>query len=230
MCCDVGMTLSAEDEVTGFLGGEQMRRIIFFCLIVVLLSVCPVRADLVVRDYLGNGQTLVLDTETGYHWYRNLPYFLGMTYEQQQEEIALLDDYGGVMDGWHMATHMEMTTLWENHPEAMGKYMFTPTQEPYYSETRHNQVRTHAARYDGTSIYDECHQATYLYVENYGYDDEMWYKDFLLNDLWDGHTSTSAWVVTQAPLVPIPGAMILAATGLLYSALGLKRLHRKHPD
>jgi len=69
-----------------------MKRIHLFCLAAVLLLTGTISAELVVRDYLGNGQLVVEDTrDGGNHWYSNLADFTNMTYAQQIAAIANLN-------------------------------------------------------------------------------------------------------------------------------------------
>ena len=81
-----------------------MKRICISCLVVTLLIIVPVKADLVEQDYLNNGQKVVLDTATGYHWYWGMNYFDDMTYDQQITTIDGLATYGNIAGGWHMAS------------------------------------------------------------------------------------------------------------------------------
>ena len=77
-----------------------MKRIHSFCIAAVLLTTGTLTADLIVQDYLGNGQIVVQDTRPGSgHWYANLPDFANMTYAQQVTAIAALGTYGNMAAG-----------------------------------------------------------------------------------------------------------------------------------
>ena len=205
-----------------------MRRIHCFCLTGFLLLAGSVQADLVVQDYLGNGQQVVLDTVTGYHWYRNLNDFTNMTYEMQIDAISDLGSYGNISGGWHMATLTEMETLWACPESAIaGVFPRTDLWVPHpYGDTY--------ARYEEVCPWTSTpsHFMGIIYRDHFtgvlsnlvplsagGIQDDLM-----------GHWA--AWVVTAAPVVtvPTPSAVLLAATGLLSSTRGLKRLRRKRQE
>lgn len=103
-----------------------MKKRGFFCIVTLLLITGTTDADLVVKDYLGNGESVVYDTVTGYHWYRNLPYFTNMTYAQQITAIAGLGTFGNISGGWHMATLEDIQSLAANPGQSIVD-TFLPT-------------------------------------------------------------------------------------------------------
>ena len=199
-----------------------MRRIHYFCLTSVLLSSVAVQADLVVQDYLGNGQKVVLDNVSGYHWYWNLPDFTNKSYQDQIDAIADLGNYGGIDGGWRMATADDMAGLWAYTAPALAT-AFPKTGEctnPYWGLATYRRGRVESSNDPGNT--HMVYGVTWIPTE--------WFKTIV--SLHDSETpdSLSAWVVSPAPVVPEPTSVILAATGLLSSTLGLKRLRRKHQE
>ena len=202
-----------------------MKKIPLLCIMVVLLSAVSLRADLVVQDYLGNGQQVVLDTATGYHWYWNLNDFTTRTYAEQIDAISGLGSYGNIAGGWHMATRSEMNTLWSYPASVLGGVFPYTCIDPYGEVIR--------GRSD--DLMTMCHPG-YDHASPQVYE---WSSGWMVSSLgylgiydWQRCVTTGAWVVSTAPVVPIPipGALALAAMGLLSSTLGLNRLRRKHQE
>jgi len=215
-----------------------MRRIYFFCLIVVLISVCPVRAAVVVQDYLGNGQNVVLDTNTGYHWYSHLPDFGAMTYDQQLTAIGALGNYGNLDGGWRMASAAEVEALFINSADDLvASFSYTgiipPLPIPPYNVSWLGRTTTPVTIDPSLRRRGEMHAFSVVSPDGP-------YSTVSANvpdaGVPDSHsnTLTSAWIVTDASVIqepsviPAPGALMLAVTGLLSSAVVRKRLRGKN--
>jgi hypothetical protein len=198
-----------------------VKRIYLFSLGVVLLTIGPARADLIVEEHVP-GQKVTLDTATGNYWYWNLEDFTDKDYDEQITAIEDLGTYGNVAGGWHMATESEIHALFSNDPqEVAGSFNYT-----------------HIFIWPGLTIYEwigRCNyqpptEPDYYYTYSVNADDEFGNGAYFEIDCKLGTSETcaiGAWVVSESALVPAPGALVLAATGLLSSTLGLKRLRRK---
>lgn len=190
-------------------------------IVVCFIALCitqNAQSDLMVKE-LVPGQKVTLDDLTGNYWYWNLADFANMTYAEQITAIDGLGTYGYIAGGWHMATQFEMEELWDNYTG------------PQLAESFAGTVMTplnHFARYDRTYLPGWTEWHTCGILMNGGA------EKFLLGPHgvadWHGAYWLGAWVTTDAPVVPVPPAVILAASGLLTSALGLKRLRRKHQE
>ena len=193
-----------------------MKRIQFLCIAAVLLLTGTASADLVVQDYLDNGEKVTLDTVTGNYWYWNLADFVDMTYDEQMSAIAGLGTYGNIAGGWHMATLDEMEALWAQGADEIRSGFFptgiSPSQYVYIG------------RYD---LIHSAGQHYYVYAQAVVGGPAMiaTLPHFGVPDAITVHI-LGAWVTTDAAVVPAPGALVLAATGLL-SVLGVNRWCRK---
>ena len=198
-----------------------MKRIQFLCVAVVLLLTNTVTAGLMVQEYV-SGQKVTLDTTTGNYWYWNLADFINKTYAEQITAIAGLGTYGNIAGGWHMATKSEMQALWAN-----GAAEVTGSFNPNYISTISTNFK---GRYEeavtiGGSV--PGHELGLAQITSGYPSGVLWpLPQAMLSDA-TSEIYTSAWVVSDHAVVPVPGALLLAATGLLSSTLGLKRLHRK---
>jgi hypothetical protein len=202
-----------------------MTRTYFFCLTTVLLTRGLVWADLAVKEYVaGSGEFVTFDDQTGYHWYWNLPDFVDMTYGEQTAEIAGLGTYGYIAHGWHMASPEEMGTLWSYDADTIMS-MFRRSGDIISD----SQPYTYwAGRYDGEGFGDEEHLACFVSTHD-GTTQKVPLGHYSVHDeTRREHLST--WVVSNQSVVPLPTSLILAATGLLSSTLGLNRLRRKHEE
>lgn len=188
-----------------------MKSIYIFFLLVLLLVIVPVRADLVVQDYLNNGQKVVLDTSTGYHWYWNMGDFLNMTYFEQKTAITGLGTYGNIAGGWHMATGSEFGHLSGTVPApqaiaSFGAWSYNPGWEV-------------SGRYDSPHD-DNSHFIAAVYTTStwaaatWSLVDVIDYVDHLPDP------RLAAWVVSDHAVIPVPGAVLLGILGL--GAAGLK--------
>jgi len=189
-----------------------MKRILFLTVAVVILSPRPVSANLWVYEYIP-GEKVIFDTKTENYWYRHLPDFVSMTYGEQITKIAGLGTYGHIDGGWHMASWEEITALWAGYSGQLLSLAFTETDiDPL--------GRSHLGRY-------EYSDTVGLHYVGYMHDDgNIRGLDGLVSDDWR-FDSVGAWVTSDSPVVPVPGALILTATGLL-SMLGFKRWRGKH--
>ena len=189
-----------------------MKRIYLFSLAAVLLLTGTASADLMVSDYLGNGEKVTFDDVSGNHWYWNLYDFAWKTYGEQITAIDNLNlvNYGNIAGGWHMPTKSEIDALLTyTDMEVINSFNITPTW-PIIK-----------IRYDDPSPYTDFHRVTEIHmVDPYHIQD---------SNVWDySETGTFlAWATTGAAVVPAPPAVVLATTGLLSSMLGLNRLRRK---
>lgn len=197
-----------------------MKRILFSCVATVLLLSGTVSADLIVKEYIP-GEKVTLDTETGHYWYWNLADFVNMTYDEQITAIDGLGKYGFVDGGWHMATLQEFDTFFNRTTAPELAVSFSPTR------------RGDMDSFDMLARVDFLYQPISWTHPYGGISGEPGHWDYyrpptssMLDALRD--PSVGAWVTSNSSLVPVPPAVILAATGLLSSMLGLNRLHRKH--
>lgn len=195
-----------------------MRRFIFLSGAIVLLATGLVRADLMVQEHI-IGQKVTFDTNTNYYWYWNLADFVSMDYAEQKAKIAGLGAYGNIAGGWHMAKAKDIVWLWNNYTanqlaDAFGMSSF---------DAFHNV--SHLGRIDeapdwciGYHFGEQIVGGTKVDLLGIIYPDDQ--RAYYLG----------AWVCTEQQLVPLPPAVILAATGMLSATLGLKRLRRKHQE
>ena len=185
------------------------RRIQFLCVAAVLLATGTVGADLSVYEYVP-GQKVTLDTNTGNYWYWDLDVFGGMTYAAQMSTIAGLGTYGNIDGGWHMATGTEMQALWDAYDAPALGAAFNPTLPPGLWMGRYDESWA-----PGKHFLAYTHQIAKGHLG--------------LGSTYDSYASwdIGAWVTTDAPVVPVPGAVGLAATGLLTLLLGVNPLRRK---
>lgn len=203
-----------------------MKRIPFFLVAAVLLLTGAASADLSVHDYLGNGQLVVEDTQPGgNYWYWNLADFVSKTYDEQIAAIAVLNiapPYGNIAGGWHMADHDEMSQLW-----GYSRYDLESAFGPSYTETQYADPEG-----GGFFLY-----TTYSGRSNHEYDTDNHYTPSIhlgtkygLHDSWvrddEVYVNRGAWVTTSSSVVPVPGAFILAALGLLTVGAKLRRHKR----
>ena len=191
-----------------------MKRVYIYCAAAVLLLTGPVGADLLVQDYLGNGEKVTFDTNTGNHWYWNLADFVNMDYDTQIATIAGLGTYGNIAGGWHMASHSEMQTLFPYAGQPiLSAFGWPPDPSPSYFLW---------GRYDDVSYFDPDSHYSVIVL------DDGFMTPLHTNYIPDYYSAplVGAWVTTEAALVPAPGALVLAATGLL-SVLGVNRWRRK---
>ena len=202
-----------------------MKRIHISCVAAVLLLTGVASADLTVYEYVP-GERVTYDDVTGYYWYTDLMDFSYMTYNEQTSAIADLGTYGGIAGGWHRA-YMEMSGLIDNGPAAIGGHFEIVEISP-------RAVAWRGFYDDGDAGWEETgfvglYEVWYV---DHDWDDPIgWYWADLAADTpydgWAGGGFFPSWVVSTHPMVPLPGAVILATTGLLSSTLGLKRLRRK---
>lgn len=206
-------------------GGRKMKRILLFSLIAVLISPGPVSAVLTVNEYIP-GEKVTLDSNTGNYWYWNLPDFVNMTYGEQNTAIAGLGNYGNIAGGWHMATLDEMTALWVYDAFTIAS-SFAPTLHLPTGQVRTVWQGRYDRVYPGTPVGHAIAELREVVMS----DLQIYYSKFNLVTLGapdsTRHTMLGSWVVSSQPVVPVPGSLLLAATGLL-SMLGLKRWRRKH--
>lgn len=193
-----------------------MRRLItIFAVAVLILSTGSVRADLIVQDYLGNVQTVVLDTATGYHWYADLTDFTNMTLEEQTSEISGLGNYGGINGGWHMADTTEMEGLWSYDSEVIAGAF-----EPTFGENKYGYYADWEGRYNSDSLVGSDHYwaliDAHVGFSYYKSPIETYCNGF---DDWR-YAATGAWVTTHNAVVPVPSAVLLGILGL--GAVGFK--------
>jgi hypothetical protein len=210
-----------------------MKRIYLFSLSVVLLATGAVSADLTVYEYK-SGEKVTLDTVTGNYWYWNLEDFVNITYPQQSTAIAGLGNYGGVLGGWHMASHTEVAALFSYPASEIGE-AFAPTKTE--TVTVPGSTGPIVIADDQYWMGLEDHIVDPTVSPPWRYSAQVVHDK--ITDTWvkaqDGGTSSNnysslslgAWVTSSSPVVPVPGALVLAATGLLSSLLGVNRWRRK---
>jgi hypothetical protein len=199
-----------------------MKRTHLFCVAVALLLAGTANADLTVYEY-ASGEKVTLDTATGNYWIWDVNHFTEMTYAQQISAIAGLGTYGNIAGGWHMATYSDMEELW-----AYDKWdLLASFNETWVKPMEGGEI---LGRYD-YSVTSDYHYALMVYSS-------IWvtYKwDLPGSGLLDTATAddngfpVGAWVVVSDPtVIPAPGALVLAAIGLLSSLPGINRLrHRR---
>ena len=129
-----------------------------------------------------------------------------------------------------MATGPEMSGLWGNGIQGVDPagYEATEIAGSFAPSWSNAHATVWIGRYDEEG--DAGYHMTLLIGENHNPPTP------LMKDPWPGYQDTDdaptleAWVTTDASVVPAPGALVLAATGLLSSTLGLKRLRRKRQE
>ncbi len=191
-----------------------MKRIYISCIVVALLNVASARADLFVREYVsGSGELVTFDDQTGYHWYTMVGDFVNMTYAEQLLEIANLNvvTYGGIAEGWHLATRSEMETLWEYDASVIaGSFGGTGSMRTY-------------GRYESVPSTDN-HYVGQVWYSDYWH---KWLKNnltalYTAND-YTAYSNTGAWIVTDQAVVPVPGAVLLGMLGLSVAGIKLRK-------
>lgn len=192
-----------------------MKRKGFFCVAAVLLLTGTVRAALTVYEYVP-GQKVTLDTLTGNYWYWNLEDFVNMTYAEQMADIAGLGTYGNIAGGWHMADEDEMDSLFSHSAEDIGTSFAASDAEALQPWNWHGRA-------DIPSVTDS-HLAPHVYMNLLT--SVYWYSTPVLSVLDSLSSDVGAWVTTAAPVVPVPGSLILATFGLLTVGVKLRRRKR----
>lgn len=170
------------------------------------------------------GQKVTLDTNTGNYWYYGLTRFDDKTYNEQINEISGLGTYGNIAGGWHLATFSEMTALWSYSGDTIGSNF-----EPAGYGAPSPNAEIWAGRFEWKpQTPDEHGYAGIYHMASGSYNMDI-LGDKSIPDL-DTSAWISAWVTTDAQVVPVPPAVILTMTGVLTSALGLNILRRKHRE
>ena len=192
-----------------------MKRITLFSVVAVLLLTGTSSADLIVSEFV-SGENVTLDEGSGNYWYWNHADFVNMTYGQQITAINLLGTYGGIAGGWHLATLPEMEVLWTNSQTdimaAFGSGSPSVTGLDFYS----------ISRYELQKVGEGSHSVA-------GGNTVPWLPLIFISRFdTDVYPYLGAWVVSDHAVIPLPSSLILAATGLLPSMLGLNRWRRKH--
>ena len=196
-----------------------MKRILLFCLAAVLLTSGSVRADLQMYEYV-SGQKVTLDTNTGNYWYWNLADFVNMTYAEQITDISGLGNYGYISGGWHMASAVEMASLWANDSAAIASgFSITGT------------LMTGELLWRGR--YDEVgppwagpgwHLASQLLADpTLTFFDKVDLSNSMIIDDISPFTDIGAWVTTNSSVVPLPGAVLLGMIGLSVAGVKLRK-------
>ena len=191
-----------------------MKRILLFLVVAVLLLTGTASANLTVYEYV-TGEKVTLDTATGNYWYWNLVDFVNMTYFEQISAIDELGTYGHIAGGWHMASLSEMQALWTYSGLTIKSSFHPPGLAAEWAKYDHG-------RYDFVPYY-----VIYGVHGGAGQWVGSWYPLGIIT-VTDGmsYGSIGAWVVTDAPVVPSPSAVVLATTGLL-CLLGAKLRGRR---
>ena len=184
------------------------------------------RCELFVYEYV-LGEKVVYDDSTELYWYWNLADFVDMTYDEQQAEIAGLGTYGYIDGGWHMASGVEMESLWNNTSEAITS-SFAPSWAEHSDPL--NLWDLYAGRYDVVSLYTSQNhfyaeilqntstQFGTTYYRTPGLYLQGWDIDDGTRENWMG-----AWVVTGQEVVPLPGAVLLSGIGIVFASCKLRR-------
>lgn len=193
-----------------------MKRFLLFLVAAVLLLTGTASADLIVHDYLGNGEKVTLDTVTGKYWYWNLQDFVNMLYSEQVSAIgAISPTYGNIAGGWHMASRSEMLDLW--------LYSETDITSAFLSAYGTIDWPIHTiARYESIPLpYDDQRYTA-------GRLNWVWYppEDGATVGHWSVSPFLSAWVTTDATVVPVPPSVVMVTTGFL-TLLGIKLKGRR---
>jgi hypothetical protein len=174
------------------------------------------------------GQKVTYDDATGNYWYYILADFANKTYGEQTEAIDDLGTYGNIDGGWHMATPEEWAELWDEYAGKSVEGLFEPTFDGVTGKAW--MGRSEDFIIAGFPYKTYIHGGIAIRTsDGITYDWDEGPSHF---DTRDSETATflGAWVVSDQAVVPAPGALVLAATGLLSSTLGLNRLRRKHQE
>jgi len=209
------------------------------CIAVILLLSVAADAALTVHEYVP-GQKVTLDTATGHYWYWNLEDFVSMTYPQQVAAIAGLGNYGGVLGGWHMASHDEVAALF-SYPasEIGGAFGTTRTHTLSVPIPPHDPIVLFDEEYwmgREDHIVDPLVTPPWRYGPYVTHDKiaDTWEKSQDSGSAADPYLSIyfGAWVTSQSGLVPAgneipaPSALLLSVIGVT-SLIGAKRKRRR---
>jgi hypothetical protein len=169
-----------------------------------------------VKEYVP-GEKVTLDTNTGDYWYWNLADFVNKTYTEQNTAIAGLGRYGNLAGGWHMATGAEITQLWGYDASDIGAA---------FNLTYDDDIDTWwAGRYD-KALPNYSPPSHYFAAVKYYKGPASWFRGSLDID-WtidaDRYPHIGAWVTTDAPVVPVPAAVLLGILGLSVAGLKLRK-------
>ena len=206
----------------------------YLCLAMVLLLAGTASADLTVYEYVPV-QKVTWDTTYKWYWYWNVADFTNKTYDEQIAAIADLGTYGNIAGGWHMATGREIQLLFRSDHDAATIFShFNPTWPVVNSfgeiagrydrvphEDAHNFARVwtidNGETYEITTILSDGDSGLAVLDSN-----KAWYPLGVLHPL-------GAWVVASnnPTVIPAPGALVLAAIGLLTYLPGINRLRRQ---
>jgi hypothetical protein len=201
-----------------------MKRIQISCVVAVLLLTGIAPATLIVKEYIP-GQKVTLDTNTGNHWIWDLSLFTNKTYGQQISDIAGLGTYGNIGGGWHMADLAEMGPLWSySFTEISGAFNTSDVfvLDPgdwyhiYWSGRYDDPTPVGTAHYVGTLFEERIYSTSTFITIKSPLGVESYPDSTLLPQL-------GAWVTTDAPVVPAPGAIILGTLGLSLAGWKLRR-------
>ena len=192
-----------------------MKKTKSFCIAAVLLLTGAVTADLQVYEHVP-GQKVTLDTATGNYWYWDLTDLVKMSYTEQISAISGLGTYGGVNGGWHMATRAEMDVLYNYANSALE--VATSFARTVSQPGTGNGVW--AGRIDELTPAGTEHHSPRIYQN--GPTAYAWqYPCDAFSDA--ARDEISAWITSSAPLVPLPGAVVLGAIGLGLAGWKLRR-------
>jgi len=202
-----------------------MNRVHFCSVAAVLLLSSVAGASLIVHEYVPD-QKVTLDTTTGKHWYWDIATFVGSTYDQQILAIEGLGTYGNIAGGWRMATYADIEELWAYD----GWDLLASFNQTWATPMTAGGF---LGRYDNAASTDSHYllsvSLSILMPEPFksALPGSEFLDSYLLYPGPDQGLPVGAFVVSDAAVVPAPGALVLGVIGVLSSLRSARRLRRR---
>jgi hypothetical protein len=174
------------------------RHLLLYVAAVLMLSV-PANAVLTVQEFVA-GEKIVQDSATGIYWYWDLSEFTSQTYDEQIAGIAALSTYGGMPADWHLASHDEVAGLFSNGYTAVTE-SFNPSYDVPGTVSYWYGREEHAPSAGRHWLAGANSLSGGPLNQHFG------------NVTDDASVTQGAWVANSAPVIPAPGAILLASIG-----------------